>query len=207
MKKLLTICLLITSLTAKSQAKLDTLTGEIFLEEVHEIDLSKENIRKFTNSWIAKNYNDSKEVIKLNNENNIIVKGLFKSGATMNSYGIDVYIDDYFDHIIDIKFKEKRYKIIINDITSKNSKFAPFNNYSIPYDEYKENQLKALEEYNGFGKKRMIRDINDDEKNRVVFDALNKFGKEIVREIFNQLNDIDKDLYNYLLKAKKSSDW
>ncbi len=63
--------------------------------KIYDTDLSKDAIKQKTEEWIALNFKDSNEVIKLNNENKIISKGYFDIGYKV-----------YFSFIVSFKKKK-----------------------------------------------------------------------------------------------------
>ena len=137
MKKFLLLLILIPSVSF-SQIQYNTDSSFVF-QEVYEVQLSKPEIRKKVNEWIALNFNNSNNVIKLNSEDKIIVKG------NLGKPDID------FDLITE--FKDGRYKILIDNISELDKPLY----YDILY---KDGKMLSFEKYLQFSEE-LIRSSTD----------------------------------------------
>lgn len=100
--------------------------SSFFFQKIYEIELPKQEIREKVNEWIAISFKNSNNVIKLNTEDKIILKG------KLNNSDID------FDLITE--FKDGRYKILLNNIT-KLEKPLDYQKY------YKGGKMVSFEEF------------------------------------------------------------
>ena len=77
---------------------------------VVEVDLTKKEIYQKVNEWIAINYKSANDVIQLNTEDKVILKGnyLFQY-QTFGEY--ERLIDFRLEHRLSISIKENKYKI------------------------------------------------------------------------------------------------
>jgi len=131
MKKFLLLLILIPSVSF-SQIQYNPDSSFVF-QEVYEVPFSKQEIKTKANEWIALNFNNSNNVIRLNTEDKIILKG------NLGKPDID------FDLITE--FKDGRYKIIIDNISElskplyydtfcKDGKMVSFEEYSLLTEEH-----------------------------------------------------------------------
>ena len=75
--------------------------------EVVDIELSKKEIYQKVNEWVALNYNSAKDVIQLNTEDKVIVKGNF----TIN-FKVTKYVFTYRIHnTLTFSIRDNKYKI------------------------------------------------------------------------------------------------
>ena len=86
MKKLLFISVMLFTLIGYSQELNETKNG---YTEVVEVKLSKQEIHQKINEWVAVNYKSAQDVVQLNTEDKVIIKGnytfLYPSGV---AYGV-----------------------------------------------------------------------------------------------------------------------
>ncbi|MEP3838892.1 MAG: hypothetical protein ABJM36_14665 [Algibacter sp.] len=73
--------------------------GVFHYKDIVEVDKSKDDIRKIINKAVAINFKDSNHVVKLDTENNLIVKSNLNTRKGL------------LDFIMDIEYKEGKYKI------------------------------------------------------------------------------------------------
>ena len=74
MKKILLLLVLIPYFSnGQIQYKDD---GSIYFDKVYQVDLEKEEIKSRVNEWMALNFNDSNNVIKMNTNDKIIANGI-----------------------------------------------------------------------------------------------------------------------------------
>jgi hypothetical protein len=119
MKKLILILLLIP-LVSYGQDLNDESNG---YTEVVDVKLSKKEIHQKINEWIAINYKSAKDVIHLNTEDKVIIRGNF-----LVNLKVDKYVVNYRIHnSLTFSIRENKYKIdlvpnrlsndgVINDI-------------------------------------------------------------------------------------------
>jgi hypothetical protein len=101
MKKLLFIPIMLFTLIGYSQVLNKTKNG---YTEVVEVELSKKDIYQKINEWIAINYKSAQDVVQLNTEDKVVIKGnytfLYPSGE---AYGVR--------NTTTISIRENKYKI------------------------------------------------------------------------------------------------
>ena len=104
MKKLILLLLPLFSLGQELNKTNDGYT------EVVDIELSKKEIYQKLNEWVAISYNSAKDVIQLNTENKIILKGNFRVNfnvTTTKKYSFEYIISNSLSFSI----RENKYKI------------------------------------------------------------------------------------------------
>ncbi len=103
-------CLMCSILNA--QLKVDSTTYKLSYQKIDTISISKQKLKEATEKWFATTFVDSKEVIRLSNEQNVIGKGVFKDNVISGKYSVPVS----FRFTIDIAFKEGRYRFKAYDL-------------------------------------------------------------------------------------------
>jgi len=101
MKKLLILLILLTNTFAFSQTINNDENG--YYEIIKVDSLSKKQIYNKSKEWIALNYKSANDVIQLDTEDKIIVKGIFK--VPYLTY------EHTYNHSLIISFKENRFKV------------------------------------------------------------------------------------------------
>ncbi|HEY5371074.1 MAG TPA: DUF4468 domain-containing protein [Hanamia sp.] len=208
MRTIMILTFILTGFIGKTQVVIDSINGKIYVDRVQEIELSKKELKEKTNRWIAKTYNNSNYVIRINNDDNILTKGAFEVGADFTAYGTTIYSKQKVEYTLDLKFKEGRYKIEISDLifdgTDASLSLAV---YFMSFDEYRAFSLKALEGYDGIGKKAAIKRIENDNKFEKDYESRQNYGKKIIPQIVEELEQIDSSLLTYLKNENNKDDW
>ncbi|WP_047416045.1 hypothetical protein [Cellulophaga sp. Hel_I_12] len=117
MKYILILSLVMFNFSNAQKIKIDSTNYLLSFEGIHEIDLIKSEIKKETEKWLALTFTDSKEVIRLSNEDNVIGKGSFVENIKSGKYIFPVT----FDFVLDIAFKDGRYKLVFKDFQQRNT--------------------------------------------------------------------------------------
>jgi hypothetical protein len=116
MKKLIAGIALLISISIQAQNwPIDKETNKILFTDVIKVDsVSQDELFLRAHEWCAKSYNDSKEVIQLNDKNagKIVGKGAFR--VTVKAIGM-VYAGGYVKYTFSIAVKEGRFKYEISD--------------------------------------------------------------------------------------------
>lgn len=208
MKTILILIFILTGFIGKAQVVVDSINGKIYIDRVQEIELDKKELKEKTNRWVAKTYNNSNYVTRINNEENILTKGAFEVGADFSAYGATIYSERKVEYILDLKFKDGRYKITISDLmfngTDASLSLAV---YLMNFEQYRAFSLKAIEGYDGIGKKAAIKRINNDKKFRKDYESQQNYGKKIIPQIVEKLEQIDLSLLTYLKNKDNKDDW
>ncbi|AYQ31350.1 DUF4468 domain-containing protein [Runella sp. SP2] len=138
---------------------------KVVYEEVVLVDSSSQvNLRKKAKIWFIDSYKSSKDVISLDEDDEIIGKGFFKTimqGGFMNSYPVDV------QHTISVQFKDGRYRYKISNIQLNYqvviTQNTPPRDVSVPLEKWVNGSQKNVE-------KRFL--IKLDEQIKLIIDSL-----------------------------------
>jgi len=103
MKNLLILSILLANTVIFSQTINNDKNG--YYEIIKVDSLSKQQIYDSSKEWIALNYKSANDVIQLDTENKIIVKGVFKIPYLNN--------EQIYNHSLIFSFKDSRYKVEI----------------------------------------------------------------------------------------------
>lgn len=184
-----------------SQIQYDS-DGNLFFEKVYESDQSKQDLKGNINEWVAINFNDANNVIKMNSEDKIITKGTFKLPVTSNGYTYNYDIN--FDLITD--FKEGKYKILFNNIFLKHEQNLNFQMKKdfMSLEDYKTVSLNAAKKIGSY--KAMLKLIEKDQYlelyNEAKIDYQNNLNK-----VQNNLEQMASNIEESVENKSKSSEW
>jgi hypothetical protein len=195
----ITIFLILIHFSTSAQIKYHA-DSTFYFESVYKVELNKEEIRNKTNEWIALNFKNSNNVIKMNSEDKIIAKGNLDSP------------DKDFDLIIE--FKEDRFKILIDNI-QKFDKPIDYDKYykngkMVDYDEFLKLMPETLRSM-GAEEKIIKKAINSElmmktSYNTTKLDYENWHLKN--KGIKSKLSNIANSLYSYINNENQSqNDW
>jgi len=208
MKTIIILTFILTGFIGNAQVMVDSINGKIYVDRVQEIELNQKELKEKTNRWVAKTYNNSNYVTRINNEDNILTKGAFDVGADFTAFGATVYSERKVEYTLDLKFKDGRYKIEISDLMFNGTDASlSLNVYFMSFEEYRTFSLKAMEEYDGIGKKAALKRINNDEKFRKDYESQQNYGKKIIPQIVEKLEQIDLSLLTYLKNKDNKDEW
>lgn len=204
MKKILLILFIISPFHSYSQIKLDTLNKEVSFEKIYEVAKTKVQIHQLAHEWIAINFKDANEVIKLNTDDKIICKGLFDVEYIANGYSSTYNV--YF--ILETDFKEGKYRLNMNSfemdiMDTKIPVGTYFSNYS--FKNYVENIKKEREKAKDKYSKKVYNKMLENEKE--MFNTYNESRTAVLlirKSITKEINSIAQNLFNYI--SKKSDD-
>ena len=208
MRTLLILIFILTGLIGKAQVVVDSINGKIYVDRVQKIDLKKKELKDKTNRWVAKTYNNSNYVTRINNEDNILTKGTFEVGAEFSAYGTTVYSSRKVEYTLDLKFKDGRYKIEISDLlfNGENASMS-LAVYFMSLDEYRKFRIKNAENYNGPSKKRVVKRLKNEKEIKKSYESQIQYGKKIIPQIIKKLEQIDSSLLSFLKKSEEKDDW
>ncbi len=205
MKKLFLIFILIP-IYSYSQITLDTLTNNTVYSKIHEIQKSKKELHQKAIEWIAINFKDANEVVKLNTEDKIIAKGNFSVDFSTNGYSTTYPVK----FIMEIAFKEQKYKLDMNSfiIAVKDMDITLAHHMNIlNYDEfvdiYRKSKADATYKYEV---RYYDKILNDPEKLNELFIVQKSGSYQFINNSNNKVRALDKDLYNYL-SSEKENEW
>ncbi len=208
MRIILILIFILKGFTGDTQVIIDSINGRIYIDRVQEIGLNKDQLKEKANRWVAKTYNNSNYVTRINNDDNILTKGIFTVGANFRSYGMVIYSERNIEYTLDLKFKDGRYKIEISDLQFKGLfESTPLSTYFMSADEYREYSRRTMASYVGAGKKMMLKRIDDDRKFKRDYDAQHDYGKKIIPQIVQNLKSIDLSLLTFLMDNDDKDDW
>jgi len=203
------LILLLVPFTMFSQATLDSVNQKIYLRQVHEIDLSKQELKKKADEWVARSFKNSNYVTRINNADQILAKGGFSVGADFTAYGTTIYVTRDINFTLDLQFREGRYKIEIIDLSmSTGGMEVPFIFMAMDFEQYREFQRKALAKMDMPGTKAALRRLNNDKKARKDYDGQKNHYDQIFPQIVDEIESIDSSLLAYMKsEVKADDDW
>lgn len=176
---------------SNSQVYIDSINNnELKFKQLYDIDLKKDKIRKLANKWIAVNFKDANTVIKLDNEDNTILKGTFIVSERIN----DVSLVNLVDYTLDVSYKDNKYKIEFYDLIM----------YPKTMKEIKKTVNANTETFEHYHKLRSEKSI---EENQINYDKALKYRDSINSQITSYLVNISKTLNEYINKNIKANDW
>jgi hypothetical protein len=208
MKNILFILIITCQFCSAQQIKIDSIANLISFEEINEIDLNKSSIKKEVEKWLALTFVDSKEVIRLSNEDNVIGKGIFKDNIKSGKYLIPMT----YEFTVDIAFKEGRYKIEYKDFQQSNSVVPQaipiFYKPNLNKENYIEFMIQSLEQLGN--KELLAMSIKRFEKGKVKDSEIENSISvlEQTKAILEKnISSLSGSLKSQLAKAKKENDW
>ena len=205
MNKIL-LFLFFTPLIISAQINLDSTSKTFAFSKVYDVQKSKTELNQQVQEWIAINFKDANEVIKLNTEDKIITKGYFDISYTNAGYSIPGKI--YF--VLETSFKENKYKLDLHTFELKQKEYTfPVENYYFAndYDFYVE-LLKAQSSQfkDKFSIKYYDKLFKNPEKLRELYNDYNLVASEITTEINQHVEAYAQSLFQYIVK-NDSKDW
>ena len=215
MKKLLLIIFVFPSIII-AQFKIDTLKSEGSFSKIYDIKLSKEQLHQNTVEWIALNFKNPDEIIKLDTEDKIIGKGYFDVEIISGGYK---FIQKVYT-VIEVSFKENKYKLDFSDFVVHSD--IQGSEIKTPYNQF----LSCLnkESYINYLKKLMIDNptgglVSDKRVKKIYSKILNNpklideniaksvvYEKQYTSQIRNNVEGFAVELLNYI-KGNSSDDW
>ena len=189
--KIILILFLTLPICSNSQVYIDSINNnEVKFKQVYDVDLKKDEIRKLVNKWIAVNFKDANTVIKLDNEDNTILKGIFITSAPSGKWSLENLID----YTLDVSYKDNKYKIEFYDLKS----------YFEDMKQYKKTVDANTETFEHYHKMRSESSV---EENRIKYDEALKYRDSHDSQIRYYLVNISKTLNEYINKKIKANDW
>nr|BFF40406.1 hypothetical protein BACY1_22110 [Tenacibaculum mesophilum] len=188
--------------------KVDSIKGEISLLRTQEIDLNKRKLKNAAYKWVVNNFNNPEHVTKINNDDNIFIKGEFKVGAEYTSNNTTVFVPRKIKYSLDIKFKEGRYKLETTDLfLDDNDPRISILFYFMSFNDYRNYRIKYADNYNGSYKKKIIKKLKDEKDIIETYKEQMKYGKQIIHQIKNYLEKIDISLLEFLKTEVEKEKW
>lgn len=215
MKNLL-IFLFVVPLFSLAQIEIDTFAGIANYRMVHDIDIPKSDLKVRTEEWLAKAYGNSNYTIKLSNEDKIVSKGVIPVTTMLsNFYGFQMPNKENVDFILDIAFKEGRYKVEFQNIDFRSLGIEYFDiEDPNAFEKYRRLVRESLEDFDGPGKKATLNMINNDkraskfyEKWKASYVKNEKNYDSMLNEISSTLRELDVSLYKYLDSSEDEEEW
>ena len=207
-KAIIILTSILFSASVFSQLKPDDDTYEFIYQEVFEVKLTKEQLKENTNAWMVKTFKNTNAGIKLNSEDNLIAKGRFE-GVFRDGLGSKSKTE--FNYIIEISFKEGRYRMTISNFTiiPDDDAMTALANWGMRYptddlSKYKVLQESDINRFVGMGKKMMLKRLESTKKNVKDIERQKKYFNVIEPQIKKVCTLLSKSLNGYL---KKKDDW
>lgn len=174
--------------------------GTIFYEKVFDADsLNKSEIKEKVNEWLALNFNDSNNVIKMNSEDKIVSKGIITLPYEYREYRSEYKIN--FDLITD--FKDGRYKVLIDNLESSTMPSLILNEHFLTLDEY---EIMALEMAKKIGTYRGTKKLIEKDKFSDFYEQAKKMNDLNMDKLKLELIAIGESIDKAVKNASKG-DW
>ena len=181
--------------------------------EVVEVELTKQEIHQKISEWIALNYKSAKDVIQLNTEDKIVVKGNYTFTSAFSSpttYGVR--------NTLTFSLRDNKYKIdlIPNSMFNKsNMKDEPLGNMTqyfkdlMSFENFKpfvrRNTIINMQNL-GYSEKRAIKMVDNQQTPEIVENLYNQ-----KKNTFNNWNSTIKNTFqsiiDYINKSNDEDDW
>lgn len=197
------------------QMQRDEETGRLLYKEVHEVPTkNKIELHDLSEEWMAKAYNNSKYVTRLNDEDKIIAKGLLSFYATLRYLPMnpDTPYEVKVDYTLDLRFKDGRYKIEIIDIDPafevSSLLFAEYKAYYMTFEEYQVYCREFAKNYDGPGSKIYQKRVENENKLAKDYKRNYDFGKQIHEAMDAYFTGLDKHLLQFIeSNSPKEEKW
>ncbi len=206
MKNLLTHLFILIQFTVFTQTKKNSFD----FEKIYDFEMSKEQLKENTNAWMVKTFKNTNNGIKLTSTDNLIARGRFK-GVFRD--GLGGKRPCYFEYLIEVSFKDNKYRIIMSDydINANQDEMQWLASWGMLYNNGNKNEFinrqKLFYENNRiFGYKSYLKKLNNPKKVDREIKRHKKYFDIINTQILAHQKSITKSLYDYLVKKKKS-DW
>ena len=204
---LFSVCFLI-SINSQAQIQYDTTTYTLSFKKIEQVDLSKELLKSKIEKWFAVTFKDSKEVIRLSNDETIIGKGYIKGIINSGKYTVETI----YNLTIDVAIKDGRYKLEMYDLTSPspvgNGEIPLFYSPNLNLENYEEFSLKMLQYIdNPQIKKDVVKFIEKGKIRQDDIDKSNDLNKQVYTIIDKNFNSLATDLKTFLKSESKKDDW
>lgn len=200
-KAYFTILILMLSIKVSSQVQVDSINETIIIDQVNEVQGSAKELKDKAFEWIAKSYNNSNHVTKLNSDNKIITKGFFDVSGHKST--LDFASDaENVSYLLELSFKDGRYRTEIKNVTSLEIKFSLMNKL-----QYKNWLIDFYSKYEGQGKKFALKKINDEKYLNKVYKANQANNQPILKTVIQQMEAINANLLQYMNTVSDDDDW
>lgn len=200
MKSTVILLILFGVTNAKGQVAIDTVNRKMYLDQVINMEGTVKELKEKAFVWVAKTYNNSNFVTRVNTDTKIITKGMFEITG-VNIFSPPPYKDvENPNYTMELSFKDGKYRLEIKDIDYDGFELA-----FLTQDEYQQFWIGYWENYEGAGKKFALNKMH---KDKYISKAYLQM-KEITNPQINQLKEQILFLQNSLLqhmKAKSSND-
>jgi len=204
MKNLLLLFLLFP-LFLFSQMNIDTVSKTVSFSKVYELRKTKAELHQLAQEWIAINFKDANEVIKLNTEDKLIAKGYFNISYSSSGYEIPSKV--FF--VFEVAFKENKYKLDLHTFELHLKEYTlPVENYYFAndYDYYIKILKEQFDNYTDKTTKKYFDKLlnNPDELNKMYAD-FKLVSLQISNKVNTEVTSTDHSLFNYVSKTSSDS--
>lgn len=179
-------------------------------EKVYDIEMNKEKLKENANAWMVKTFTNTNSGIKLTSSDNLIARGRFE-GVFRD--GIGGKRPCVFKYIIEISFKENKYRLTLNEYTiHPDNDFAiMLANWSMLYhtniqEDFIKQQREFYNNNNFIGSQTMLNRLDNPKKVAKDIKRHKKYFDGVYPQILAHQISISESLFEYLEKKKKS-DW
>jgi hypothetical protein len=180
--------------------------------EVVEVKLSKKEIHQKINEWIAINYKSAQDVVQLNTEDKVIVKGNFSftSFISGDTFGVR--------NTLTLSVRDNKYKIdlvpssIFDKSTMKDVPKTNITQYMIGIRTYEEFKIFARKNFitlmmnQGYSEKRSIKLMEKTMTEEDLNDLYLKKEKTFI-DFNNNIKSFFQSIKNYVNSSNTDDDW
>ncbi|WP_372744269.1 DUF4468 domain-containing protein [Lutibacter sp.] len=206
MKKHAFILMALMPILSFSQLVLNETKTDVIFEKIYEVNKTKKEIHQKAMEWIAINFKDANEVVKLNTTEKVITKGNFNLDVSSHQYSFVATIK----FIMEISFKENKYKLNMNSFNASIDQnevglyqyFSnlDFNNFVKFYEKTRD------EAKDKFTKKYMDKLLANENELKSQYENSLTTSNKFTKGSSNRVETIADDLFNYI-NSKTDNDW
>ena len=203
---LITLLFLAWGLNAQVQIE----DNRISFSQIHEVEGSKTDLHKWASEWVAKTYNNSNYVTRINDEEQIITKGAFEVVAIQTILKKEYPQTRRINYTLNVQFKVGRYKLDINDLNIEPLTEAypdELETYFMDKEQYREYLRKFYENMGGSYLKRGLKILENDNKFNEFYENNKKYGAGLHLGILANLEGINQSLLAYMKQDHGDDDW
>jgi len=200
MKYLFLIFFFIKFSISNAQIEIDTINNIIYLDQVNEVKGTSKDLKDKAFEWVAKSYNNSNYVTRLNTDDKIITKGTFSTES--RSYMNSLEKAEPIKYTLELSFKDGRYRTEIKDIESTEIMFS-----IMTKEQFKDWWVTYYENYTGIGKKFAQKKVQDDKYISNTYEKMKKTTTPILNELKLNMELVNASILSNMKSESKKDDW
>lgn len=213
MKKVVLVFIMM-SFFSNAQVTYDSIGKNVFVNQVYEVSGSKTEIAKRAKEWVAKTYNNSNYVTRLDNDDKTILKGSFSINYNIiDGLGRKIPAEAKATYTLELAYKEGRCKINIEDVAFSDFEFSPWQlnhptagEYLYNKEEYKESLLLRAESQKGIYKRNLQAQASKPKKFEKQYKRYSIRSKDVLSVVDYNLSIIALSFKKTML-SEQDEDW